>query len=140
MPGPHAEDLRGLVVAATPRYIRGLIPLHIRHLTKRYGQFTALSDVSFSIRSGEVLGLIGPNGSGKTTLFECLAGVLPFDEGAITQDEKALTPSQRASMLFYLPDAIAPWPAQPVRWALRTRSASSAAARISTTMWSAAST
>jgi ABC-2 type transport system ATP-binding protein len=96
-----------------------LNPLQIRHLTKRYGRLTALDDVSFSIRPGEVLGLIGPNGSGKTTLFECLAGVLPFDEGAIDEGERALTSSQRSSMLFYLPDAIAPWPAQSVRWALR---------------------
>jgi ABC-type multidrug transport system ATPase subunit len=40
-----------------------------------------LSDVLFSVRSGEVLGLIGPNGAGKTTLFECLAGLLPATVG-----------------------------------------------------------
>jgi ABC-type multidrug transport system ATPase subunit len=96
-----------------------LIPLQVRHLTKRYGALTALSDVSFSIRPGEVLGLIGPNGSGKTTLFECLAGVLPFDEGAINAGDRTLSAAQRSSILFYLPDAIAPWPAQSVRWALR---------------------
>ena len=48
--------------------------IQARNLTKRYGRLTALSDVSFSVRPGEVLGLIGPNGSGKTTLFECLGG------------------------------------------------------------------
>ncbi len=95
-----------------------MIPLHIRHLTKRYGRLTALSDVSFSIRPGEVLGLIGPNGSGKTTLFECLAGLLPLDEGAVCAGDRMLAPGERASTLFYLPDAIAPWPAQSVRWAL----------------------
>jgi ABC-type multidrug transport system ATPase subunit len=95
-----------------------LIPLHVRHLTKRYGRLTALSDVSFSVRPGEVLGLIGPNGSGKTTLFECLAGVLPMDEGAVCAGDRTLAPGERAAALFYLPDAIAPWPAQSVRWAL----------------------
>src|SRR5947208_4234705 len=93
-------------------------PLRVTHLTKRYRNLTALSDVSFSIRHGEVLGLIGPNGSGKTTLFECLGGVLPVDSGAIVQHDRALTPRERALILFYLPDAVAPWPAQPVAWAL----------------------
>jgi len=88
------------------------------NLTKRYGRLTALDDVSFSVREGEVLGLIGPNGSGKTTLFECLGGVLPLDGGTVLQDGRPLTPSVRASTLFYLPDGIAPWPSQTVRWAL----------------------
>jgi ABC-type multidrug transport system ATPase subunit len=92
--------------------------LHARNLTKRYGRLTALSDVSFSMREGEVLGLIGPNGSGKTTLFECLGGVLPLDAGSLTNDGRALTDRERASTLFYLPDAIVPWPAQSVRWAI----------------------
>ena len=83
--------------------------VRVTNLTKRYGDLTALDGVSFTIRRGEVLGVIGPNGSGKTTLFECLAGLLPADAGAM---------SEPSSILFYLPDAIAPWPAQPVRWAL----------------------
>ena len=74
--------------------------------------------MSFSIRPGEVLGLIGPNGSGKTTLFECLAGVLPMDSGAVLLDGRPIATGDRCSALFYLPDAIAPWPAQSVRWAL----------------------
>jgi ABC-type multidrug transport system ATPase subunit len=92
--------------------------LHVANLTKRYGHLTALSEVSFSIRPGEVLGLIGPNGSGKTTLFECLGGVLPADGGTISEDGRALTERERRARVFYLPDAIAPWPAQTVRWAL----------------------
>jgi ABC-type multidrug transport system ATPase subunit len=92
--------------------------LHVSNLTKRYGHLTALSEVSFSIRPGEVLGLIGPNGSGKTTLFECLGGVLPADGGTISDDGRALTARERRARVFYLPDAIAPWPAQTVRWAL----------------------
>ena len=84
------------------------VVIRIADLTKRYGSIRALDRVSFEVRRGEILGLIGPNGSGKTTLFECIGGVLPFDAGSIAADQP----------LFYLPDAIAPWPAQPVRWAL----------------------
>ena len=92
--------------------------LHVTGLTKRYGRLTALSDVSFVIRPGEVLGLIGPNGSGKTTLFECLGGVLPADAGRVLSDGRPLAAHERSAAMFYLPDAIAPWPAQTVRWAL----------------------
>ena len=92
--------------------------LHVADLTKRYGRLAALSEVSFSIRPGEVLGLIGPNGSGKTTLFECLGGVLPADAGRVFRNGRALSSEERAATMFYLPDAIAPWPAQTVRWAL----------------------
>jgi len=93
--------------------------LQVDNLTKRYGPLTALSAVSFSIRPGEILGLIGPNGSGKTTLFECLGGVLPADGGALLRRGRPVTPRERATTVFYLPDAIAPWPSQSVRWALR---------------------
>ena len=93
-------------------------PVRVTNLTKRYGNVTALNDVSFSIRDGEVLGLIGPNGSGKTTLFECIGGVLPLDAGAVCRNDRPLTARERTATMFYLPDAIAPWPAQPVRWAL----------------------
>src|SRR5437016_11890518 len=93
-------------------------PVRVTHLTKRYGNLTALSDVSFSIGHGEVLGLIGPNGSGKTTLFECLGGVLPLDAGSLMRDGRPLGDRERKSTLFYLPDSIVPWPAQSVRWAL----------------------
>jgi ABC-2 type transport system ATP-binding protein len=89
-----------------------------RNLTKRYGRLTALSDVSFSVRPGEVLGLIGPNGSGKTTLFECLGGVLPLDGGSIERDGRPLSDRDRAATVFYLPDSIVPWPAQRVSWAI----------------------
>jgi len=77
-----------------------------------------VSDVSFSVRQGEILGLIGPNGSGKTTLFECLGGALPADSGTVLLKGRTTTTDDRKSALFYLPDAITPWPAQSLRWAL----------------------
>jgi ABC-type multidrug transport system ATPase subunit len=92
--------------------------LSINNLTKRYGSRVALDAVSFSIRSGEILGVIGPNGSGKTTLFECLGGVLPADHLTIAAGDRTLTPAERRTHLFYLPDNIAPWPGETVGWAL----------------------
>lgn len=87
-------------------------------LSKRFGRISALSDVGFQVRAGEVLGLIGPNGAGKSTLFECLAGVLPADAGAVVVDGRPVAARERHSFLFYVPDSIAPWPQQPLQWAL----------------------
>jgi ABC-2 type transport system ATP-binding protein len=92
--------------------------VRVSGLTKRYGAFAALQDVSFSVRRGEILGLIGPNGAGKTTLFECLAGVLPPTGGSVVAGDQVIGADERTRLLFYLPDAIAPWPSQRVRWAL----------------------
>jgi ABC-2 type transport system ATP-binding protein len=92
--------------------------LQVAGMTKRYGHLVALDEVGFSIRRGEILGLIGPNGAGKTTLFECIAGVLPPTAGDVLLDGRPLSDRARRQTLFYLPDAVAPWPAQSVRWAL----------------------
>lgn len=90
----------------------------VDRLSKSYGRSAVLHAVSFAVRRGEVLGLIGPNGAGKTTLFECLAGVLPFDSGTVHIDGQIVTPGAGSRSLFYLPDAVAPWPAQRVSWVL----------------------
>ena len=90
----------------------------VNGLSKRFGHIAALEDVSFHVRAGEVLGLIGPNGAGKSTLFECLAGVLPSDRGTLSAGGKSIAVNRRASLLFYVPDGIAPWPEQSVGWAL----------------------
>ena len=90
----------------------------VEGLSKRFGELAALSGVSFRVMRGELLGLIGPNGAGKSTLFECLAGVLPADSGSVRMSGRAVTIHERSSLLFYVPDGIAPWPAQPVRWML----------------------
>jgi branched-chain amino acid transport system ATP-binding protein len=57
--------------------------LTVSRLTKRFGGFTALNGVSFEVREGEILGLIGPNGSGKTTCFNCVSGALAPTDGSI---------------------------------------------------------
>jgi ABC-2 type transport system ATP-binding protein len=92
--------------------------LTVENLTKKFGPRSVLSDVSFNVRPGEVLGLIGPNGAGKTTLFECLAGLLPSDDGGVRFRGSQLPSSRRKEALFYLPDAITPWAELTVKWVL----------------------
>jgi len=94
------------------------MPFEIRNLSKRFGRIPALTDVSFHVRAGEILGLIGPNGAGKSTLFECIAGLLPSDTGELLEQGRPVAIGARSSVLFYVPDGIAPWPSQSVRWAL----------------------
>ena len=55
--------------------------IEVQHLTKRYGPFTAVDDVSFRVERGEILGFLGPNGAGKTTTMRILTGYMPATEG-----------------------------------------------------------
>lgn len=64
--------------------------LEIVSLTKRFGGLIALRDVSLEVKSGEILGLIGPNGSGKTTLINCITGYLRPESGKILYKGKNL--------------------------------------------------
>ena len=75
--------------------------LEVSHLTKRFGGFMALHDVSIQVKPGERFGLIGPNGSGKTTLINCVSGSLPVDGGRIVFDGREITglPAHRRTRL-----------------------------------------
>lgn len=55
--------------------------IEVQHLTKRYGPFTAVDDVSFKVEKGEILGFLGPNGAGKTTTMRVLTGYMPATGG-----------------------------------------------------------
>ncbi len=57
--------------------------IEVQGVSKRFGQFTALNQVSFTVQQGEFFALLGPNGAGKTTLISCLAGLSRPDQGAL---------------------------------------------------------
>ena len=57
--------------------------IEVDALTKIYGDFPAVKELSFTVQSGEVLGLVGPNGAGKTTTLRCLSGIIPASTGTI---------------------------------------------------------
>lgn len=80
--------------------------IEIKNITKRFGDFVAVNDLSFSIQSGEVVGFLGPNGAGKSTTMKMITGFLPQTEGEITIDgldvlEHPLEIKQR---IGYLPE------------------------------------
>lgn len=57
--------------------------IEVQHLTKRYGDLTAISNVSFQVASGQILGFLGPNGSGKTTTMRIITGFMPATSGTV---------------------------------------------------------
>lgn len=64
--------------------------LKVEHITKYYGDFKAVDDLSFTVKPGEIFGLLGVNGAGKTTTFRMIIGLLDYNEGNITLDSKKI--------------------------------------------------
>ena len=80
--------------------------IEVTGLTKRYGEFTAVRDLSFIVRPGEVMGLVGPNGAGKTTTLRCAAGIIPPTLGTVRigGTDLAADPVAAKQQLAFLPD------------------------------------
>jgi ABC-2 type transport system ATP-binding protein len=57
--------------------------IEVQSLVKRYGNFTAVDQLTFTVLPGQVLGLVGPNGAGKTSALRCMAGIIPFADGSV---------------------------------------------------------
>ncbi|MBS1516945.1 MAG: ABC transporter ATP-binding protein [Bacteroidetes bacterium] len=78
----------------------------VRDLTKKYGDFTALNDVSFEISKGEICGYIGTNGAGKSTTVKILTGILDFEKGnvLINQTDVKKDPLLIKKMIGYVPE------------------------------------
>ncbi|MBI5506920.1 MAG: ABC transporter ATP-binding protein [Deltaproteobacteria bacterium] len=86
--------------------------IHAEHLTKDYGLFRAVDDVSFRVQPGEIVGLLGPNGSGKTTIMRMLTGFFAPTSGScsIAGIDIAGDPRQARRMIGYLPERVALYP------------------------------
>ena len=60
--------------------------IEVSHISKSFGSYRALDDISFTVENGSVYGLVGYNGAGKTTLLKIIAGVYRADAGTVTID------------------------------------------------------
>jgi ABC-2 type transport system ATP-binding protein len=80
--------------------------LKVTNLTKRYGALSAIQQLSFSVRPGEVLGLLGPNGSGKSTTVKMLVGLLEPTDGTVELDGRNAFADRHAykALLGYVPE------------------------------------
>ncbi|MEO8432006.1 MAG: ABC transporter ATP-binding protein [Acidobacteriota bacterium] len=91
--------------------------IEVQNLTKRYPTQVAVSDVSFSVREGEILGFLGPNGAGKTTTMRVLTGFLPPTSGTarIAGHDIVRQSREARASLGYLPESAALYPEMRVR-------------------------
>ncbi len=86
--------------------------IKVKSLSRNYGDFKAVDDVSFEIKKGEVVGLLGHNGAGKTTVMKMLTGYLEPTAGTIQVDQLRIDTEMRAiqSRIGYLPENCPVWP------------------------------
>jgi len=91
--------------------------IRLSHLTKKYGAFTAVDDLTVDVREGEVLGLLGPNGAGKTTTMRMVTGFLPPSKGRVRIAGHDLydRPIQAKQKIGYLPEQPPLYPDMTVR-------------------------
>ncbi|MBX9911618.1 MAG: ABC transporter ATP-binding protein [Beijerinckiaceae bacterium] len=85
--------------------------LQVEHLTMRFGGLTAVNDLSFEARKGDITALIGPNGAGKTTVFNCITGFYKPTEGMMTLTQD----SGQSFLLERMPDFQISWKAKVAR-------------------------
>lgn len=95
--------------------------LEVTHLTKRYGNVTAVSDLNFHISKGEIIGFLGPNGAGKSTTLNMITGALSATEGDASIDGHSILeePMEARRRIGYLPETPPLYPEMRVREYLR---------------------
>lgn len=80
--------------------------VEVKNLTKKYGNMTAVNDISFSVNTGEILGFLGPNGAGKSTTMNMITGYISSTAGTVTIDgyEILENPKEAKKKIGYLPE------------------------------------
>lgn len=80
--------------------------IEVKNLSKKYGNYLAVDDVSFSVNRGEIVGFLGPNGAGKSTIMNIITGYLSLTEGSVTIDGFDITkdPEKAKRRIGYLPE------------------------------------
>ncbi|MBO4693183.1 MAG: ATP-binding cassette domain-containing protein [Clostridia bacterium] len=80
--------------------------IEVKSLSKKYGSYLAVDDVSFSIKKGEVIGFLGPNGAGKSTIMNIITGYLSFTKGNVSVDGIDIieNPEAAKKRIGYLPE------------------------------------
>jgi ABC-2 type transport system ATP-binding protein len=81
--------------------------LTVADLTKKYGQFTAVHRIGFSVPAGSIVGLLGPNGSGKSSVLHCVTGVIGVTSGTITINGHPHQTAAAKATLGFVPDDLA---------------------------------
>jgi ABC-2 type transport system ATP-binding protein len=82
--------------------------IEVEHIVKKFGDFTAVSDVSFSVKEGEIFGLLGPNGAGKSTLIRMMTTLIPITAGKarVAGHDVAKEPNAARRMIGVIPQAL----------------------------------
>src|SRR5437016_12377225 len=82
--------------------------IEVEHIVKKFGDFTAVDDVSFNVKEGEIFGLLGPNGAGKSTLIRMMTTLIPITAGKarIAGHDVAKEPDQARRMIGVIPQAL----------------------------------
>ena len=79
------------------------VTLRVAGVTKRFGEFTAVEDLSFNVRAGRIFGFIGPNGAGKTTTIRMIVGITVPDQGSVELFGQKMSPALQ-DRIGYLPE------------------------------------
>ena len=112
--GNTANSTNGMSVAGSELSLRGDVAadapnaIEVEHIVKRYGEFTAVDDVSFAVKEGEIFGLLGPNGAGKSTLIRMMTTLIPITAGwaRVAGHDVARDPSAVRHTIGVIPQAL----------------------------------